>query len=94
MTSSGDMPYDCNRRGSTDTTTVRALPPNGGGADTPGRLENIGRMRNSARSCISAIDRVSLESTRYPTGTLPVSNRITNGDTVPGGMNACDRSHS
>src|SRR5437588_6277116 len=48
-TSSGDIEYDCNRRGSTVTTTVRALPPNGGGADTPGRLENIGRIRNSAR---------------------------------------------
>ena len=26
-----------------------------------------------------------------PTGTLPVSNRITKGDTVPGGMKACER---
>src|SRR5687767_7761609 len=56
ITSSGDMPYDCSRWGSTVTTIVRALPPNGGGAETPGSLENIGRMRNSARSWISAID--------------------------------------
>ncbi len=27
-----------------------ALPPNGGGAETPGRLANIGRTRNNAKS--------------------------------------------
>ena len=31
---------------------------------------------------------VSLRRTRYPTGTEPVSNRMMNGFTVPGGMNA------
>ena len=39
--------------GSTVTTTVRWLPPKGGGAETPGRLANIGRTRNRARSWIS-----------------------------------------
>ena len=33
----------------------------------------------------------SLENTSVPTGTLPASNRMTNGDTVPVGMNARDR---
>ena len=33
---------------------VRWLPPNGGGADTPGKLANIGRTLNSAWSWISA----------------------------------------
>ena len=46
------------------TTTVRWLPPNGGGAETPGRLANIGRTRNRARSWISPMLRVSLEKTR------------------------------
>ena len=46
------------------TTSVRGLPPNGGGADTPGRLANIGRTWNSAWSWISATLRVSLDSTR------------------------------
>ena len=32
---------------------VRWLPPKGGGADTPGRLANIGRTLNSAWSWIS-----------------------------------------
>ena len=42
----------------------RALPPNGGGADTPGRFAKIGRTRNSARSCISANFLDSLDRTR------------------------------
>ena len=41
-TSSGDIAYDCSRCGSSVTTIDRALPPNGGGADTPGKVENIG----------------------------------------------------
>src|SRR5947207_15368868 len=67
---------------------LRALPPNGGGAETPGRVANKGRTRFKAASCISPTDRVSLEKTRLPTGTLPASNRIINGGTVPGGMKA------
>ena len=39
--------------GSTRTTIVRWLPPNGGGADTPGSVAKIGRTRLSAMSCIS-----------------------------------------
>src|ERR1043165_2646571 len=63
-TSSGAMPYDCSRRGSTVTTSERAPAPNGGGADTPGRLANVGRTENRARSLISATLRVSLRNTR------------------------------
>src|SRR5438552_5528509 len=58
-TSSGAMPYDWSRLGSTVMTTDRAPAPNGGGAETPGRLANIGRTENSARSLISATLRVS-----------------------------------
>ena len=36
---------------------VRWLPPNGGGADTPGRLANIGRTLNRAWSWISPMRR-------------------------------------
>ena len=67
---------------------LRALPPNGGGADTPGNVAKSGRTRFSAASCISPTERVSLEKTRLPTGTLPASNRMMNGGTVPGGMKA------
>ena len=63
-TSSGDMPKARSLPGSTRTTSVRAPPPNGGGAETPSSRENIGRMRNSARSAISSTERVSLENTR------------------------------
>ena len=34
-------------------TMVRWLPPNGGGAETPGSVANSGRTRLSAKSCIS-----------------------------------------
>ena len=64
ISSSGEMEYDRSRSGSARTTTVRWLPPNGGGAETPGRLANIGRTLKSAWSWISPIDLVSLESTR------------------------------
>jgi hypothetical protein len=43
---------------------VRWLPPKGGGAETPGRLANIGRTLKRAWSWISPIDFVSLERTR------------------------------
>ena len=88
MTSCGERLYARSRVGSTLMTMVRWLPPKGGGADTPGKVANWGRTRLSARSWISPRLRVWLENTRYPTGTLPASNRMTNGDTVPGGMNA------
>ena len=76
------------RSGFTFTTMLRALPPNGGGAETPGNVANRGRTRFNAASCISPTERVSLEKTRLPTGTLPASKRVTNGGTVPGGMKA------
>jgi len=49
---------------STRIATVRWLPPKGGGAETPGRLANIGRTLNSAWSWICPIVLVSLLSTR------------------------------
>ena len=67
---------------------VRWLPPNGGGAETPGSVAKIGRTRFSAMSCISGTLRVELENTSCATGTLPASNRMMKGGTAPGGMNA------
>src|SRR5437867_340516 len=87
-TSSGDMLYERKRSGLRLMTMLRALPPKGGGAETPGRVANRGRTRFSAASCISPTDRVSLENTRLPTGTLPASNHMIKGGTVPGGMKA------
>src|SRR5262245_11246998 len=74
--------------GSARMTMARAEPPNGGGADTPGMAANLGCSRLSAWSWIWHTVLGSLDRTRYPTGTLPVSNRMMNGGTVPGGMNA------
>src|SRR6266404_7490100 len=89
MTSlSGDMVYGRRRSGLALINIVRALPPNGGGADTPGNVAKSGRTRFSAASCISPTERVLLAKTRLPTGTLPASNRMTKGGTVPGGMKA------
>ena len=51
-------------RGRPGRPPCRWLPPNGGGAETPGRLANIGRTLKSAWSWISPIDLVSLDSTR------------------------------
>src|ERR1017187_3332876 len=87
-TSSGDMLYARKRSGFRLITMVRALPPNGGGAETPGSVAKSGRTRFSAMSWISPTVRVWLVKTRSPTGTLPASNRITKGGTVPGGMKA------
>ena len=89
--SSGDILYERRRSGFTLITIVRALPPKGGGAETPGRVANSGRTRFRAASCISATDRVSLEKTRFPTGTLPASKRMMNGGTVPSGIKARER---
>src|SRR5438874_12065251 len=82
-TSSGDRLYERKRSGLTFTTMLRALPPKGGGAETPGRVAKSGRTKFRAASCISATERVSLEKTKLPTGTLPASNRVINGGTVP-----------
>ena len=67
------MRYCRNRSGSTRITIVRWLPPNGGGAETPGSVAKIGRTRLSAMSCISPGVRVSLENTSCATGRLPAS---------------------
>src|SRR3954454_14139714 len=42
IASSGDTRYWRIRSGSSRTTIVRWLPPNGGGADTPDRVANSG----------------------------------------------------
>ena len=87
-TSSGDMLYARKRSGFRLMTIARALPPKGGGAETPGSVANIGRTRFRAMSWSSPTVRVWLVKTRSPTGTLPASKRITKGGTVPGGMKA------
>ena len=69
-------------------TMVRWLPPNGGGAETPGRVANSGRTRFSAKSCISPWVLAALLKINWPTATLPASKRVMNGGTVPGGMKA------
>ena len=85
-TSSGVTPVARSRSGTRFTRMVRALPPKGGGAETPGKVANSGRTVLRAASCSCATDRVSLEKTSWPTGTLPASKRITKGGTVPGGI--------
>jgi hypothetical protein len=87
-TASGDRRYSRSFSGSTRTTIVRWLPPNGGGADTPGSVAKMGLTRLSAMSCISGTVRVVLEKTSCATGTLPASNRMMKGGTAPGGMKA------
>src|SRR6267142_4268106 len=86
--SSGEILQARIRSGLTLIRMVRALPPKGGGAETPGSVAKSGRTRFNAASCISPTDRVSLEKTRFPTGTLPASKRMIKGGTVPGGMKA------
>ena len=91
--SSGEMPYARRRSGFSETRIVLALPPNGGGADTPGSVAKSGRTMFSAASCICPTVRAgfSVEKTKLPTGTLPESKRVTNEPGVPGGMNALAR---
>ena len=50
--SSGESPYARRRSGLALMTMVRALPPKGGGAETPGRVAKSGRTRLRAASCI------------------------------------------
>ena len=71
---------------------MRWFPPKGGGAETPGSVAKVGRTLLSAKFWISPTLRVSLEKTSCPTGTLPASKRTMKGGTVPGGMNARERS--
>ena len=68
IASSGEMPYARSLSGSSVTTMVRWLPPNGGGAETPGSVAKSGRTRFSAMSCISPGVRVALVKTSWPTG--------------------------
>ena len=91
ITSSGDIWYCRNLSGSNRTTMVRWLPPNGGGAETPGSVANKGLTRLMAMSCISAGSRVALEKTNCPMAIEPVSKRVINGGTAPGGMNDRER---
>ena len=86
MASSGEIRYCRSLSGSSVMTMVRWLPPNGGGADTPGSVANSGRTRLTAKSCISPCERVALLKTNMPTATLPASKRVMKGGTVPGGM--------
>ena len=48
MTSSGERPNALSLSGLARITMLRAEPPNGGGAETPGRDENMGRTLKSA----------------------------------------------
>ena len=57
-TSWGERLYERSRSGSTLTTMLRMLPPNGGGDEMPARPANIGRTRKRARSW-SCADRAS-----------------------------------
>ncbi len=87
-TSSGVTPVLRKRSGLRLIRIERALPPNGGGAETPGKVAKSGRTVFSAASWSWATLRVSLAKTSCPMGTLPASKRITNGGTVPGGIMA------
>jgi hypothetical protein len=88
--SSGDMLYARNRSGSA------ARRSRAGSAERRRRRHAWQASRTAAaretapQSCKSL--RLSfgssLENTSVPTGTLPASKRMTNGGTVPGGMNA------
>ena len=50
--SSGERLYARRRSGLALMMTVRALPPKGGGAETPGSVAKSGRTRLRAASCI------------------------------------------
>ena len=69
-------------------TIVRWLPPNGGGAETPGSVANSGRTRFNAKSCISQGPGLAAENQLAHRHLLPASKRVMKGDTVPGGMKA------
>ena len=87
-TSSGVTPVLRRRSGMRLTKMLRALPPKGGGAETPGKVAKSGRTVLRAASCSWATVLVSLAKTSWPIGTLPASKRMTNGGTVPGGIMA------
>ena len=87
-TSSGDMSVGAQAVGLTRTTMVRALPPKGGGAETPAGSRRAAAPGSARGPASRPRVLVSLVKTRSPTGTLPASKRMTNGGTVPGGMKA------
>src|SRR5580704_4417121 len=70
---------------------VRILAPIGGGAESPGTVENNGRMRVEARSLISSSFRLALLNTNVPTGRDEASNLTTCGGSAPGGKNVIAR---
>src|SRR5258708_25355453 len=74
--------------GSAFITTVRTLPPMGGGEESPGTLEKPGRTHTLARSCNSLLLRFGLLSVNWPTGSVEASKRMMMGGGVPGGISA------
>src|SRR5476651_612557 len=88
-TSSGVRSKLLNLSGSRLKTIVRAFEPNGGGADRPGMVENIGRIRVAAKSYISFRSSVLLSKTSSPTGSDEASYRTTCGGSAPGGKKLC-----
>src|SRR3954470_15064838 len=83
---SGDTPYCFNLSGSRLTTIVRWLPPNGGGAETPGRRGKRGRTWFHAIVCSARGVGFARVNSKSPTATLPGPNRVMNGGTVPRGI--------
>src|ERR1700760_4491363 len=77
--------------GSTLSIIERTFEPNGGGADKPGIVANIGRMRVAAKSYTSFRGLVGLANTSSPTGSDEASKRITCGGRAPGGKKLITR---
>src|SRR5690554_4770716 len=57
VTSSGLKLFACIKLGSALTMMVRALPPKGAGAETPGTFTNIGRIFVNTSVWISLMER-------------------------------------
>src|SRR5579859_2721516 len=85
---SGEMLWLRIRAGSALMTTVRTLPPMGGGEERPGTAENPGRTHTLARSWSSLLERLGLLSVSWPTGRVEASKRMMIGGGVPGGISA------
>src|SRR5258708_12064782 len=77
--------------GSALMTMVRALPPMGGGDDSPATLEKLGLTHTLARSCNSLLDRLGLLRVNCPTGRVDASKRMIMGGGVPGGISVKPR---
>ena len=76
------------KSGSTFTSTVLGLPPNGGGDNSPGMDVKEALTYTFAKSCNSLLERVALLNTSCPTGSEDASKRIINGGCDPGGKAA------